>query len=181
MIAHPDKSRSHIAMKILRLLEKLFTGFFLLVIAISMLTWLGIINPFDTFESAMVGKVENKLRIEASSGNADVQNKLGTLLYTQAKNKNGDFSEALEWFYMATEQQHPIAQTNLAFAYKAGNGVTKDSEKAILFFYQGGINFLKIGFPMDAKDNVYNISRINSNHPLREKLIAAIKAYEEQN
>jgi len=34
---------------------------------------------------------------------------------------------------------------------------------------------------MDAKNNVYNINRINSRHPLREKSIASIKAYEEQN
>jgi len=40
----------------------------------------------------MVGKVEGKLRVEASSGNADAQNKLGTLSHTQAKNQNGDFS-----------------------------------------------------------------------------------------
>ncbi|PCH83194.1 MAG: hypothetical protein COB89_06980 [Piscirickettsiaceae bacterium] len=42
---------------------------------------------------------------------------------------------------MAAEQQHPIAQTNLAFAYKAGNGVTKDNEKAILFLIRAAFIF----------------------------------------
>ena len=166
-------------MKILEQLQKVFTAFFLVIIVLSMLTWLGVINPFDRFESATSGVVEDKLRVSALAGDSDAQNKLGTLLYKQAEKHNSDFSEAINWFNEAHRQGHPIAQANLGFAYKAGNGVAQSNDKAIEHFYQSGLNFLRIGFPMDAKDNVYSISKIDTAHPLKLDLITAIKAYEE--
>jgi len=165
-------------MKILEQLQKAFTAFFLIVIALSILTWLGVINPFDRFESRTSSAVEDKLRVAALEGDADAQNKLGTLLYKKAEKYNTDFSEAIDWFNEAGRQHHPIAQVNLGFAYKAGNGVIQNNDEAIKHFYQSGLNFLRIGFPMDAKDNVYSINKINSKHPLKFDLIAAIKKYE---
>ena len=53
-----------------------------------------------------------------------------------------------------------------------------DKEKAIELFYASGINFLRTNVPDSAKDSVYNINRINSIHPLKRKLINAIKQYE---
>ena len=100
------------------------------------------------------------------------------MLYTRAKKQNGDFTEAIEWFEKASEQNHPIAQMNLAVAYKAGNGVAMDKEKAIELFHQSGLNYLRMGSPMDAKDSVYNINRLNSIHPLKRDLINAIKEFE---
>ncbi|MBL4783673.1 MAG: sel1 repeat family protein [Porticoccaceae bacterium] len=168
-------------MKILQLLQQLFTGFFLIIISISILTWMGVFNPFEKIESAMSGDVENKLTAEASSGNADAQNKLGTLLYVQAKKQKGGFTEAIHWFEQASEQEHPIAQLNLAFAYKAGNGVPADPSKAISLLYKSGVNFIKMGYPMDARDNVHSMVAINPNHPLNEALMKALKADDKKN
>ncbi|ORU90914.1 MAG: hypothetical protein A6F71_08200 [Cycloclasticus sp. symbiont of Poecilosclerida sp. M] len=69
----------------------------------------------------------------------------------------------------------------MAFAYKAGNGVTQSNEKAIELFYSAGLNYLKIGYPMDAKDNVFSINHIDNNHPLKHSLNAAIQDYEKTN
>jgi len=168
-------------MKILEQLQKAFTVFFLIIITLSTLTWLGIISPFDKFESATSSIVEDKLRVDALTGNADAQNKLGTLLYRKAEKYNTDYSEAIDWFNEASRQHHPIAQVNLGFAYKAGNGVLQSNDEAIKHFYQSGLNFLRLDFPMDAKDNVYSINKINSKHPLKFDLIAAIKKYEGDN
>ena len=168
-------------MKILEQLQKAFTVFFLIIITLSILTWLGVISPFDKFESATSSIVEDKLRVDALTGNAEAQNKLGTLLYKRAEKYNTDYSEAIDWFNEASRQRHPIAQVNLGFAYKAGNGVLQSNDEAIKHFYQSGLNFLRLDFPMDAKDNVYSINKINSKHPLKFDLIAAIKKYEEDN
>lgn len=132
-------------MNILQLLQKLFTSFFLIIIAISLLTWLDFINPFGKIESAMSGDVQKKLTAEASTGNAHAQNKLGTLLYVQAKKHNGDCTGTVHWFEKASAQEHPIAQLNLAFAYKAGNGVPIDPNKASTLLHKSGLNFLKMG------------------------------------
>lgn len=168
-------------MKILNSLEKIFNTVFIVIICIGLLTWLGIFNPFEKFESAVKGDVIDKLSIEAHGGDADAQNKLGTLLYTEAKKQKGDFNEAIRWLEEASQQKHPVAQMNLAIAYETGIGVVMDNEKAIQLFYQSGLNFLRMGFPMDAKDSVFYISKIDSNHPLRRDLINAIKQYEEEN
>ncbi|MBL4743760.1 MAG: hypothetical protein JKX87_03860 [Cycloclasticus sp.] len=73
-----------------------------------MLTWLGVISPFSKFESSVSNDIENKLRVEADAGDADKQNKLGTLLYTQAKRQNSDFSDAIYWFKNAAKQDLPL-------------------------------------------------------------------------
>jgi len=165
-------------MKLLKRLQHLLTGVMLFVIALSILTWLGVINPFAAFEKSQTGTIKTKLSIKATQGDADAQNKLGTLLYTTAKREKGDFSKATQWFKLAAEQKHPIATMNLGFAYKAGNGVEKDEEKAIQQFYKAGLLFLEAGFPMDAKDSVHDISTISAQHPRKTDLINAIKLYE---
>ncbi|ORU90913.1 MAG: hypothetical protein A6F71_08195 [Cycloclasticus sp. symbiont of Poecilosclerida sp. M] len=81
--------------KLLQLLQKLFTSFFVLVIFASLLTWAGIIDPFEQFEKSVRGDVESKLRIEAKAGDADAQNKLGTLLYAETKNKTATIPRPL--------------------------------------------------------------------------------------
>jgi len=164
--------------KFLQLFQKLFTGFFIVIIAISLLTWLGVISPFERFEHNVRGSVGEKLLASAEKGDADAQNKLGTLLYVQAQKQKSDFSQAIGWLRKASQQNHPIAQMNLAYAYKAGNGVPIDNEKAIQLFHQCGLNYLRMGFPMDAKDAVYSIGQINKKHPMKLTLIQAIKEYE---
>jgi len=165
-------------MKTLQFLQKLLTGFAVILIAISVLTRLGFIDPVSRFESLMRGDVEEKLRIEAELGDADSQNKLGTFLYMLANKQQGDFTEAVDWIKKASHQQHPIAQMNLGFAYKAGNGVPLNHEKAITLFYQAGLNFLRTGYPLDARDNIFNINNIDASHPLKQELLQAIVSYE---
>ena len=165
-------------MKFLKRLQQLLTGIMLLIITLSILTWLGVINPFASFEKSQAGAIKTKLSSKATEGDADAQNKLGTLLYTAAKRENGDFTQATQWFKLAAEQKHPIATMNLGFAYKAGNGVEKNEEQAIQQFYKAGLLFLEIEFPMDAKDSVHDISTIDAQHPRKADLIKAIKLYE---
>jgi len=167
-----------IMVKFLELLQKLLTGFFIVLIALSLLTWFGVIDPFEKFENTVRDDLEESLFIKASSGDSDAQNKLGTLLYMQAKQNNGDYSKAIGWFEEAVEQGNPIALTNLAFAYKAGNGVPVDKEKAVELFYSAGLIFLAMDFPMDAKDSVHAIATINTSHPLKASLMNEIATYE---
>jgi len=166
--------------KFLQLLQKSLNGFFAILIVISLLTWFGAINPFEYFQNGMSSRVEDSLEAKSLNGDADAQNRLGTLLYTRAQKQKGDFSDAIIWLERAAEQQHAVAQTNLGFAYKAGNGVALDHEKAIELFYNAGLSFLKMGFPMDARDNVYDINHLNSEHPLKRALMKAIKEYEQK-
>lgn len=70
---------------------------------------------------------------------------------------------------------------NLAYAYKRGHGVTANDDKAIELFPRSGLNFLRTGDVLNAKDRVYNINRINGIHPLKQKLMEAIALYEETN
>lgn len=152
-------------MKAFDYFRKFLAGLTFVIVAMLLLTWAGVFDSSKRIPPAVMGDVEINLRFKAESGEAAEQNKLATLLYTRAKKQNGDFTEAIEWFEKASEQNHPIAQMNLAVAYKAGNGVAMDKEKAIELFYQSGLNYLRIGSPMDAKDSAYNINRLNSIHP----------------
>jgi len=126
-----------------------------------------------------MGEVETNLRIDAEAGNPDAQNKLGTLLYKRDRRLNGDFVEAIMWLESANSQDHPIAQMNLAFAYKNGVGVNQNTEKAITLFHQSGLNYLRLNQPDYAMDSVQNIYKLNSIHPLKQDLIKAIKRFEE--
>jgi len=158
--------------------QNAFRSLLIIIISFSVLALLGLYNPIEHFQSTIQSDVIDKLRTKAKMGSAEAQNKLGTFLYTRAQEQQGDFSEAIMWLEKAHQQNNPIAELNLAFAYKSGQGVTPSNERAIELYYQAGINFLQQGFPMDAKDCVYEISQINTIHPLRRELINAIKAYE---
>jgi len=174
------KNKNNInSMKTLLILQKLLTGIAVTLIIIGVLTKLEFIDPVGSFESAMRDGVEKKLRAEAEAGNVDAQNKLGAFLYRLAQRDLRNFSEAIEWMELASEQKHPLAQMNLAYAYKAGNGVPLDKQKAIELFYQSGISFLRTGYPLDAKDNTFNINKIDKNHPLKHKLVDAIERYQQ--
>tara|TARA_R110002074_G_scaffold152936_1_gene307588 strand:- start:148498 stop:149007 length:510 start_codon:yes stop_codon:yes gene_type:complete len=165
-------------MKVLDYTEKTFKTLYIIAIGIGLLALLGIYNPLEEFKSAIKGDVIEKLNLRAQAGDADAQNKLGTFLYTEAQEQQGDFTEAIMWLEKAHQQNNPIAELNLAFAYKSGTGVALDSDKAIELFYQAGLNFLRLGFPMDAKDCVYEIAKLNAIHPLKRGLINAIKKFE---
>jgi TPR repeat protein len=147
----------------------------IMIVCMNILLWLGL---FDSTKDNNSIEVENQLRLDSDAGNSESQNKLGTLLFKRAKKTKGDFADAIYWFEQANKQEHPFAQMNLAFAYRKGQGVAINNEKAIELFYASGINFLRTNLPDSAKDSVYNINRINSIHPLKRKLIDAIKQYE---
>jgi len=159
-------------------LQKALSGIVVIFIITVVLTVLRVIDPVSSFLSAIQGDVEKTLRLEADSGNAEAQNKLGAFLYYSAGlQETGDYSEAIIWLEAASEQQYPVAQMNLGFAYKTGNGVPLDNEKAIQYFYQAGLNFLRMDLPLDARDNISNISHLDKVHPLKTKLIEALKLY----
>lgn len=85
-----------------------------------------------------------KLREDASAGDAEAQNGLGTLFYTghaisrdaSGKILDYDLESAAAWFYRAAEQGHAAAQFNLGLMYAEGQGVPKDSTKAVELFTQ---------------------------------------------
>lgn len=164
--------------KFLTYLNNLSRLLLFIIVSFSALALIGIYNPVKHFQSTIQNDVIEKLRNNAEEGDAEAQNKLGTLLYTMAQEEKGDFNEAIMWLEKAHQQNNPIAELNLAFAYKSGHGVAPSKERAIELYYQAGLNFLQLGFPLDAKDCVYEISQINTIHPLRRELINAIKAYQ---
>ena len=166
-------------MKLFDSIKKFLLGFTLVTVAMMLLIWAGFFNSVKRVPPEVLGTIEVNLRIQSETGNADAQNKLATLLYTRAKENNGDYDEAIEWFEKASNQNHPVAQMNLAYAYKSGNGVPLNKEKAIQFFYQSGLNYLRLERPTDAMDSAYNIHRLNSIHPLKRDLINAIKRKKE--
>lgn len=83
-----------------------------------------------------------KLREDAGAGNAEAQNSLGTLFYTGhaiSRDESGkildyDLESAAAWFFRAAEQGHAAAQFNLGLMYAEGQGVSKDSTKAVELF-----------------------------------------------
>lgn len=83
-----------------------------------------------------------KLREDASAGNAEAQNGLGTLFYTghaisrdaSGKILDFDLESAAAWFYRAAEQGHAAAQFNLGLMYAEGQSVPKDPAKAVELF-----------------------------------------------
>lgn len=83
-----------------------------------------------------------KLREDASAGNAEAQNSLGTLFYTghaisrdaSGKILDYDLESAAAWFYRAAEQGHAAAQFNLGLMYAEGQSVPKDPAKAVELF-----------------------------------------------
>lgn len=85
-----------------------------------------------------------KLREDANAGNAEAQNGLGTLFYSghaisrdaSGKILDYDLEAAAAWFYRAAEQGHAAAQFNLGLMYAEGQGVPKDSTKAVELFTQ---------------------------------------------
>jgi hypothetical protein len=166
-------------MKKIDYLKKLLFGFALISIAMFILLSIGVFDSVRRVPPTIMGEVETNLRIQSNAGDADAQNKLGTLLYKRSKRLNGDFTEAIQWFEAASKQEYALAQMNLAYAYKAGNGVTVDTNKAIELFHQSGLNFLKDDLPDSAKDSVNNINKLNSIHPLKRNLVEAILYYEE--
>ncbi len=100
-------------------------------------------------------------------------------LYKRGQKGTDDFDEAIKWLNAANEQNHSIAQMNLAYAYKRGHGVPANNDKAIELFYQSDLNFLRTDDILDAKDRIYNINRINAIHPLKQNLIEAIARYKD--
>lgn len=83
-----------------------------------------------------------KLREDATAGNAEAQNSLGTLFYSghaisrdaSGKILDYDLESAAAWFYRAAEQGHAAAQFNLGLMYVEGQSVPKDSAKAVELF-----------------------------------------------
>jgi len=91
----------------LTLFERTFNFIFIVIILAGLLSWLGVIDPLNSFESIVREDVKKKLLLEARAGDAEAQNKLGTLLYTQAKESNGDFGEGIKWLNEASNQNSP--------------------------------------------------------------------------
>ena len=45
-----------------------------------------------------------------------------------------DYAEAVRWYHRAAEQGHALAQFNLGFMYKNGQGVTQDYVQAVKWY-----------------------------------------------
>lgn len=65
------------------------------------------------------------LQSMALADDADAQNELGEMFY-YGKNVKRDFKQAVRWFKIAFEQQHPAAIYHLGVCYTNGEGITKN-------------------------------------------------------
>ncbi|MBL4783672.1 MAG: sel1 repeat family protein [Porticoccaceae bacterium] len=166
-------------MKPLNYLRKLLGSLAFFIVIMFALTATGLFDSTRTTSPEDIAEHEIQLRIKAETGQADAQNELGALLYKRAQKGSGSFDEAISSLNEASAQDHPIAQMNLAYAYKRGHGVTANNDKAIELFHHSGLNFLRIGDILNAKDRIYNINRINAIHPLKRDLVDAIARFEE--
>jgi TPR repeat protein len=69
----------------------------------------------------------------ANKGNAEAQNRLGTMYYL-GKGVEQDQAEAVKWFRRAADRGYAGAQINLATAYGEGYGVKRDMSQAAKWY-----------------------------------------------
>jgi len=70
---------------------------------------------------------------DAEQGDADAQNKLGSL-YDAGRGVAKDDAEAVRWYRKAADQGRASAQYNLGVMYDEGEGVTEDDVEAVRWY-----------------------------------------------
>jgi len=75
----------------------------------------------------------SSLRKQAEAGDAEAQNKLGTM-YSDGEGAPQNYLEASKWYRKAAEQGNASAQVNLGWLYISGQGVPQDYEEAYNWF-----------------------------------------------
>ena len=107
------------------------------------------------------------LKALALEGDAEAQFKVGAL-YTNTQYQEPDFAQAIHWYTLAAEQNHPLAQYNLGHHYLNGIGVSKNIESAVHLWLKAALQdhplaqfnvgrayYLGIGLPTDLTQAKY--------------------------
>ncbi|HIF10876.1 MAG TPA: sel1 repeat family protein [Sneathiellales bacterium] len=102
----------------------------------------------------------------AEAGDAEAQYRVGRL-YGFGEGIEEDKSEALSWYRLAANQDHPIATYNLGVFYEHGYGISSDKQVAFEYFRKaaelgditsasivGGAHWLGKGVPEDKEEAV---------------------------
>lgn len=90
-------------------------------------------NPDSAYERGDYGTAFHFIKPLADQGNAEAQNKLGTM-YANGLFVPKNDAEAIRWFRKAAGQGIPEAQLNLGFMYYNGQGVPQDYGEAVKWF-----------------------------------------------
>jgi uncharacterized protein len=75
------------------------------------------------------------IRREADEGNAEAQNKLGSM-YLTGRGVPRNFEDAAMWYLRAAEQGHVNAQFNLGLMYHKGEGVEQNDKETARWFLE---------------------------------------------
>ncbi|MBC8095085.1 MAG: sel1 repeat family protein [Akkermansiaceae bacterium] len=73
-----------------------------------------------------------KAAAEASGETPDAQFHLG--FQCAGDGPAQDYPRAMEWYFKAAKQNHPLAQFNLGIMYANGQGVTRNDQEAAIWF-----------------------------------------------
>ena len=78
-------------------------------------------------------EADAQIREAAERGDAQAQNKLGTM-YEYGEGVTKDYRQAALWYRRAAEQGFTLAQANLGAMYEYGDGVAQDYGQAVLWY-----------------------------------------------
>jgi len=78
------------------------------------------------FSSAQPRPTGPDMRARATAGDVEAQFYLGVCLSSD-EGAAGDLPQALHWYQLAAEQNHPLAQFNLGMMLELGQGTERDS------------------------------------------------------
>ena len=76
------------------------------------------------------------IRAKAEKGDAQSQLELGSTFYFGTLGMAKNEVEAVKWLRKAAEQNHSLAQSNLAICYENGLGVAKDAVEAAKWYHK---------------------------------------------
>ncbi len=79
----------------------------------------------DAFKSGDYATAKAEFEVLAKQGMAAAQTNLG-LMYSKGYGVPIDEAEAVHWYLLAAEKDHPVAQNNLGYMHINGQGLPKD-------------------------------------------------------
>ena len=92
------------------------------------------VPPLDPQQGLADSQPLADLRSKAATGDAQAQNELGEALYAGKRGVAKNAAEAVKWWRKAADQNHLVAQYNLAVGYERGDGVAKYEVEAYKWY-----------------------------------------------
>jgi TPR repeat protein len=94
------------------------------------------------FQRLFTGGVSSALKAtqaKAQAGDVEAQFSLGLKFATGTEGEGQDYEQAAHWYRQAAEQNHALAQFNLAMMYLEGQGVEQDAAEAAIWFQKAAV------------------------------------------